>query len=149
MNLYFWLLLNLAVPVVGPVFTLALVAPAYGGRVAGRLIAASVKDGQLFWCAIGLCAAGIYEAVTALERGSGEVSLLALAIVAFCGLAFICSSILTSSVLKARHDGLDAARDGRQTELSVRTFTRVAIVISILATCGGAAAFAALHIHLN
>ncbi|MFL9953466.1 hypothetical protein PQR25_27545 [Paraburkholderia nemoris] len=54
MNLFFWMLLNLGVPIVGPIFTLALVAPTHGWRVAKALIAASVKDGQLFWCAIGL-----------------------------------------------------------------------------------------------
>jgi hypothetical protein len=68
MNLFFWMLLNLGVPIAGPIFTLALVAPTHGWRVAKTLIAASVKDGQLFWCAIGLCAAAVYEAVTALER---------------------------------------------------------------------------------
>ena len=76
MNLFLWMLLNLGVPIVGPIFTLALVAPTHGWRVAKTLIAASVKDGQLFWCAIGLCAAAVYEAVTALERGSGVVPIL-------------------------------------------------------------------------
>ncbi|WP_176377852.1 hypothetical protein [Paraburkholderia youngii] len=64
MNLFFWVLLNLAVPIAGPIFTLALVAPAYGWRVARTMIAASVKDGQLFWCAIGLCAADGWRAIT-------------------------------------------------------------------------------------
>lgn len=54
MNLFFWMLLNLGVPIVGPVFTLALVAPAHGWTVAKELIADSIKDGQLFWCAIGV-----------------------------------------------------------------------------------------------
>jgi hypothetical protein len=58
MNLFFWMLLNLGVPIAGPIFTLALVAPAHGWRVAKALIAASVKDGQLFWCAIGLVMSG-------------------------------------------------------------------------------------------
>jgi hypothetical protein len=77
MNLFFWLLLNLGVPIIGPMFTLALVAPAYGWRVAKGLITGSVKDGQLFWWAIGLCASAVYEVLTALERGSDEVPLLA------------------------------------------------------------------------
>ncbi|WNC88242.1 hypothetical protein RI103_10885 [Paraburkholderia sp. FT54] len=77
MNLFFWMLLNLGVPIIGPIFTLALVVPAHGWHVAKTLIAGSVKDGQLFWCAIGLFASAIYEAVTALERGRGEASVLA------------------------------------------------------------------------
>ncbi|MFL9890323.1 hypothetical protein [Paraburkholderia sp. RL17-381-BIF-C] len=52
MNLFFWMLLNLGVPIIGPIFTLTLVAPAHGWRVAKALIAGSVKDGQLFWCAM-------------------------------------------------------------------------------------------------
>ncbi|CAB3776760.1 hypothetical protein LMG27177_00206 [Paraburkholderia fynbosensis] len=54
MNVFFWMLLDPGVPIVGPVFTLALVAPAHGWHVAKALIGASVKNGQLFWCAIGL-----------------------------------------------------------------------------------------------
>ncbi len=34
MNLCFWMLLNLGVPIIGPIFTLALVAPAHGLHVA-------------------------------------------------------------------------------------------------------------------
>jgi hypothetical protein len=40
MNLFFWVLLNLGVPVAGPVFTLALIVPVHGWRVAKTLIAA-------------------------------------------------------------------------------------------------------------
>jgi hypothetical protein len=85
------MLLNLGVPIIGAIFTLALVAPTHGSRVARTLIAASVKDGQLFWCAIGLCAAAVYEAVTALERGSGEVPMPEFAIAVFSVPAFSCS----------------------------------------------------------
>ncbi|MGF6466859.1 hypothetical protein [Paraburkholderia youngii] len=82
----------------------ALVAPAYGWRVVRTMIAASVKVGQLFWCAIGLCAAAIYEAVMALEQGSGESSMLALGIVV-------------------------AARDDRQTESMVGTLSPASVVV--------------------
>ncbi|WP_230412985.1 hypothetical protein [Paraburkholderia antibiotica] len=116
------------------------------------LIAASVKDGQLFWCAIGLCAAAIYEAVTALEQGSRETSMLALSIVGFCGLAFVCSTIVTMSLLKVwrdRFDRLDAAMSDRRTALPGGEFSLAAIVMSILLTCVAAVPFAILHIHLN
>ncbi|HEX3379054.1 MAG TPA: hypothetical protein VHU21_04520 [Paraburkholderia sp.] len=149
MNLFFWILLNLAVPIAGPIFTLALVAPAYGWRVARTMIAASVKDGQLFWCAIGLCAAAIYEAVTALEQGSREASMLALGIVGFCGLAFVCSMIVMSSLLKVRHDRLDATFDEPQIQFADGPFSRIAISTSIFVTWLSAFLFAALHIYLN
>ncbi|KXU87651.1 hypothetical protein CI15_16100 [Paraburkholderia monticola] len=149
MNLFFWMLLNLAVPIAGPVFTLALVAPAFGWRVARTMIAASVKDGQLFWCAIGLCAAAIYEAVTALEQGSRETSLLALGIVGFCGLAFACSIAVTAGLLRVRQDGSGAAIGDRQTGRVVGTFSRGVVAMSIISICLAATLSAALHIHLN
>ncbi|WP_205999971.1 hypothetical protein [Paraburkholderia sp. Ac-20342] len=149
MNLFFWMLLNLAVPIAGPLFTLALVAPAYGWRVSWRLIAASVKDGQLFWCAIGLCAAAIYEAVAALEQGSRETSLLALGIVGFCGLAFVGSMVVTSSLLKAWHDGSGTTKGHAQREHADGAFSRVAIGASIAMTWLVALLFAFLHMHLN
>ena len=101
------MLLNLGVPIVGPIFTLALVAPAHGWHLAKTLIATSVKDGQLFWCAIGLCASAVYEVVTALERGSHEVSLLAFSLVGFCMMAFVCSTVVMSCSLSGWHDRLD------------------------------------------
>lgn len=61
MTNFWWLVLNIGVPVLGPIFMLALVAPSYGGRVAGRMIFDSVKDGQLFWAAIALSASALYE----------------------------------------------------------------------------------------
>lgn len=65
MSLFFWMLLNLGVPIIGPVFTLALVAPARGWVAAKALIAAPVNDGQLFRCASGLCACADYEVLAA------------------------------------------------------------------------------------
>jgi hypothetical protein len=149
MNLFFWTLLNLGVPVAGPIFTLALVVPVRGWRVAKTLIAASVKDGQLFWCAIGLCAAAIYEAVTALEQGSPEASMLAFSIVGFSGLAFVCSIIVTIGLLDVRHDESGADVGDAQAEFVSGAFSRAAIGVSVSITCLVIFLFAGLHIHLN
>lgn len=148
MNLFFWTLLNLGVPIVGPIFTLALVAPTHGWRVAKRLIAASVQDGQLFWCAIGLCAAAVYEAVNALERGSGVAAILALAIVGFCVLAFVCSTIVMSSLVNAHHERMATCIHDRQKRFVAGALSRVAIGISILTTSLAAILFASLHVRL-
>jgi hypothetical protein len=148
MNLFFWMLLNLGVPIAGPIFTLALVAPTHGWRVAKTLIAASVKDGQLFWCAIGLCAAAVYEAVTALERGSGGVPVLEFAIAGFCMLAFACSNIVMSSLVNARQDQAATCIRDRQKRFAKGALSRVAIATSILATSLVATLFAILHVHL-
>ncbi|MFT4066834.1 hypothetical protein [Paraburkholderia sp.] len=108
-----------------------------------------MKDGQLFWCAIGLCAAAIYEAVTALEQGGPEASMLAFGIVGFCGLAFVCFIVVTTSLLNVRHGESGAAIGEIQTEFAVGTFSRVSIGLSIFITCLVASSFAALHIHVN
>jgi hypothetical protein len=149
MNLFFWMFLNLGVPIIGPIFTLALVAPAQGWHVARALIAASVKDGQLFWCAIGLCASAVYEAVTALERGSREVSFLAFSIVGFCAMAFVCSNIVMLCSVSVWDDRLDMPVTDGQTRVARRTLSRHAIGLSILLTVATAIPFAILHIHLN
>src|ERR1700761_2315863 len=149
MNLFFWMLLNLGVPIVGPIFTLALVAPTHGWRVAKALIAASVKDGQLFWCAVGLCAAAVYEAVTALEIGRGGVPLLEFAIVAFCIAAFVCSNIVTLSLLNASRDQTATRIHDRQGRFATGALSHVAIVVSILITSIIAILFAILHVYVN
>ncbi|MGF6899602.1 hypothetical protein P3T22_000844 [Paraburkholderia sp. GAS348] len=142
------MLLNLGVPIVGPIFTLALVAPTHGWRVAKTLIAVSVKDGQLFWCAIGLCAAAVYEAVTALERGSGAAPTLAFAIVGFCMLAFSCSNIVMSASVNAHHDRAAPIACNRQTPFVSGSLSPVAIGASIFTTSVAAVLFAILHVCL-
>ncbi|MFL9864745.1 hypothetical protein PQR67_11255 [Paraburkholderia fungorum] len=148
MNLFFWMLLNLGVPIVGPIFTLTLVAPTHGWRVAKTLIAASVKDGQLFWCAIGLCAAAVYEAVTALENGSGVVATLAFAIAGFCVLAFACSMIVMSSLVNAHHERTATCIRDRKKRFVAGSLSRVAIGVSILTISIAAISFAILHVRL-
>ncbi|CAB3713293.1 hypothetical protein LMG24238_04327 [Paraburkholderia sediminicola] len=151
MNLFFWILLNLGVPIVGPIFTLALVAPTHGWRVAKTLIAASVKDGQLFWCAIGLCAAAVYEAVTALERGSGVMPMLEGAIAGFCILAFACSNMVMSSLVNTCHDQTATCIRERRKRCATGALSRVArvaIATSIFATSLAATLLVILHVHL-
>ncbi|CAE6710323.1 hypothetical protein R69927_03648 [Paraburkholderia domus] len=148
MNLFFWALLNLGVPIVGPIFTLALVAPTHGWRVAKTLIAASVKDGQLFWCSIGLCAAAVYEAMTALERGGGAVPVLESAIAGFCMLAFSCSIIVMSALVNTHHDRASTYIRHRQKRFVTGSLSRVAIGTSILATSVAAILFVILHVRL-
>jgi hypothetical protein len=143
------MLLNLGVPIVGPIFTLALVAPAHGWHVAKTLIAASVKDGQLFWCAIGLCASAVYEVVTALERGSHEVSLLAFSIVGFCMVAFSCSIVVLLCSLSVWDERLSATVSNGTAQGARVTWSRNAIGLSSLLTFAVAITFAILHVHLN
>jgi len=147
MNLFFWMLLNLGVPIFGPMLTLALIAPTHGWHVAKRLIAASVKDGQLFWCAIGLCAAGVYEAMSALEQGRGRVPVLELGIGVYSFFAFICSTIVTlMSLASYEHQTggrADAIRSAR-----LESMQRRQAIWSIYLTAAATILFVVLHIYL-
>lgn len=149
MNLYFWMLLNLGVPIIGPIFTLALAAPAHGWRVAKTLIAGSVRDGQLFWCANGLCASAGYEVVTALERGSGEVQILAGCLAGLCAVGFICSCLVTLGLVNAHYGRLEAGVRYREEPSAAGSFSCAEIGTSIFLTGIAAILFAFLHIHSN
>jgi hypothetical protein len=149
MNLFFWMLLNLGVPIIGPIFTLALVAPAHGWRVAKALIAASVKDGQLFWCASGLCACAAYEVLAALERGGREVPILALCMVGLCIMGFVCSVLVMLGSVNAYRDRMDkGAREGSPPVI-VYAFSRIEVSLSVLLTLIAATLFAILHVHFS
>lgn len=145
MNLFFWTLLNLGVPIIGPIFTLALVAPARGWRAAGTLIAASVKDGQLFWCATGLCASAIYEGLTELEGGSDNVSMLEISMMACCLLGFSCSVIVMACLLDAHDEQARARARAQRTVFVAGGFPRAAIGTSIFLVAVAAILFAIIH----
>ncbi|MFM0393622.1 hypothetical protein [Paraburkholderia phytofirmans] len=149
MNFFFWALLNLGVPIIGPIFTLVLVAPAHGWRVAKALIAGSVKDGQLFWCAIGMFASAVYEAVTALARGSDEAPIPAYYVVGLCVGAFTCSSLVMSGLVNTHYERTKAKAPPRNKPFADGAFSRIEIGMSILFACGAAFILAFLHVHLN
>ncbi|HZZ10936.1 MAG TPA: hypothetical protein VFE79_09585 [Paraburkholderia sp.] len=148
MNPFFWMVLNVGVSIIGPIFTLALIVPTHGWRVARVLIGGSVKDGQLFWCAIGLCAAAIYEAVTALERGRGETFMLALCIAGFCVVAFATSTVAMLVSVNTLYDRETGALRRRRAALASRRSTRAVVLLSAAITCLVASCFTALHVHL-
>ncbi|MGK5035963.1 hypothetical protein [Janthinobacterium sp. LB3P118] len=62
-----WLLLNVGVPLLGPIALLPLLGAGkkYRGRVR-KLIRRSLQEGQLFWTVIAMCAAASYEAAVHL-----------------------------------------------------------------------------------
>jgi hypothetical protein len=113
MNYFFWLLLNIGVPLFGPIAMLATVAVSYGKTTAKRLIFESVKDGQLFWSAIAISAAAVYEVIVALDRevahsrpatSDGSLNIphwaLQVFLFAFIVLAFLGSLFVLASSLK-------------------------------------------------
>jgi hypothetical protein len=99
MNYFFWLLLNLGVPILGPLFILSLAAVSFGKDTARELIMTSVKDGQLYWSAIALSSAAIYELDVALLHRR-EVVDVSITVIPFVILIFS-SVIVTCAVLVA------------------------------------------------
>jgi hypothetical protein len=90
MNYFFWFLLNIGIPVFGPIFFLSLVAVSYGTTAAREMIFESVKDGQMYWTAIAVSTTGIYECWTPASQNSPILQAVLLT------LAFV---VVVSSVL--------------------------------------------------
>lgn len=151
MNAFLWWLLNIGVPIVGPILMLGLFAVTHGKALARLLIYESIKGGQLLWSAIAISAAAVYESTTALEREAGPAVLLELAIVAFLMIAFACSMLVMLVTLKQHDDRSFAC--SRHTGSAI-TWPRstagplpenATVSASLWLTAGAALLFGALH----
>ncbi|HTJ92311.1 MAG TPA: hypothetical protein VL424_04285 [Pararobbsia sp.] len=60
-----WLFLNIGVPLFTPMFVLVSMSAVFGGDATRAMIRDAIDDGQMYWAAIGLCATGAYEVLTA------------------------------------------------------------------------------------
>jgi hypothetical protein len=146
MDLFFWLLLNLAAPIFGPVFTLALAAVTHGYAVARQLIVESVKDGQLLWSAMALSASATYEAISALEA-RGAVPVLEFCIAVFGLTAFACSIIVMAATTQAFTERvIGRSRSKRLQPKSIFAFPGIA-PISICLTAFVAGVYATMHVY--
>jgi hypothetical protein len=105
MNYFFWFLLNLGVPILGPIFVLSLAAVSFGRSIARELIVASVKNGQLYWSAIALSTAAIYDLDVALNHRTEVVdaraAMLPFVILIFFGLVISCAVLVAIASVKA------------------------------------------------
>ncbi len=108
-----------------------------------------MKEGQLFWCAIGLSASAGYEVVTALEQGIHPGPILALCLVGLCVVGFICSSLVMMGLVTAHYGRLGAAARDWQKPSVGESLSRTEIGMSIALTCLSAILFAFLHVYLN
>lgn len=148
MNFFFWLLLNLVVPIVVPVFTLALTVVTHGYGVARQLVIGSVRDGQLLWSATALSASAIYDAVIALEA-RGATPVLELAVAGFCVFAFVSSVIVMMATTKTCNDERGDQRRSRRLRPPIgppgTRITGFSIgLVSAVSIC-----YAALHLYLR
>lgn len=151
MNAFFWWLLNIGVPIAGPILMLGLFAVTHGKALARLLIYESIKGGQLLWSAIAISAAAVYESTTALERGAGPTALLELAIVAFLMIGFACSMLVMLVTLK-QHDDRSIAFPRRSGSAALwprpadhALSENATVSASVGLTAGAALLFGALH----
>jgi hypothetical protein len=79
-----WLLLNIGVPIFGPMLSLVAMTPIVGDEASRMLIRHSIRDGQLFWVSIGLCASGLYEVGTVEHAIAWPTTLRVFFLVVFC-----------------------------------------------------------------
>lgn len=94
-----WLLLNVAIPLAAPIaiFPLLGAGTKYRGRVR-ELIMRSVREGQLFWTVIALCAAASYKAAVYMGTLKGaDISIGRM--IAWTAIAWHIAIIVISAVL--------------------------------------------------
>lgn len=157
MNAFFWWLLNIGVPIAGPILMLGLFSVTHGKAVAHLLIVESIKGGQLLWSAIAISAAALYEGATALEREPGPAPLLELAVTAFLLIAFACSMLVMLITIKQHDDRSRApSRHFRQAGARAGAFTprspfpdTAAVTASLWLTGAAALLFGALHMSVS
>jgi hypothetical protein len=148
MDLFFWLLLNLCVPLAGPVSLLALFSLTHGYGVARELIVESVRCGRLLWSAISLSAAANYEAITWLEV-RGPTPMLELSIAAHCVIGCACATLIMVMTTVDREERRFAqSRASRVRAPSTLLRSRL-VLVSIVLVCGVAVTFASTHIYSN
>ncbi|WP_233234941.1 hypothetical protein [Bordetella sp. LUAb4] len=120
-----WIMMNLLIPVVGPMLLLGLITPIRGFGVAKQLIKESVDDGQLYWSTIALSAAAIYEAIDAFQEDRGAPLYLGLMISICVLIALVASIIVMLATLDSYNqnatnstDSTEARRNGTGSAVS-------------------------------
>lgn len=134
MDLCFWLLLNLCVPITGPICMLALFSLTHGYGVARQLIIESVRGGQLLWSAISLSAAAIYEAITMLEA-RGSTPALEVSIAIYCLIVWACSTLVMMATTADQEERL-SPRSRRRGVRANNTLSRSRLVLVSICLVG-------------
>lgn len=147
MDLFFWFLLTIGAPIVGPIFTLALAAATHGHVVARRLIIESVKDGQLLWSAMALSASAIYEAVSALEA-SGAMPVPQFCIAMFCMTAFASSIIIMTETTRTFNERVFDAERSKPAPARLTAPAPKLVPVSIGLTGFITVVFTSMHVYL-
>lgn len=148
MDLFFWLLLNLYVPITGPISMLALLSFTHGYGVARQLIVESVRSGQLLWSSISLCAAGVYEGIITLEvRGATPV--LEVAITVYCIVACACSILVMQVTIADQGERLSTRSRTKRSRSANTSPSPRHVVVSIGLVSFIVVVFASMHIYFS
>jgi hypothetical protein len=146
MNYFFWLLLNIGVPVFGPIFFLTLAAVSYGKAAAREMILESVKDGQMYWTAIAVSTAGLYEAWTPASQNS---PILQLALLTLASVVVVSSVLVMLAGIKAYHlrqiRALQPWTTSGFSEQETGISVKPTLALSFILTTSAAIAFAYAH----
>ncbi|TDG02175.1 hypothetical protein E1N52_41065 [Paraburkholderia guartelaensis] len=67
LDIAFWILMNLVVPILAPIGVLGLTRFSHDATAAKELMSEAVKDGQLYWSSMAICSSAVWELCAGLE----------------------------------------------------------------------------------
>lgn len=139
-----WLLFNVGVPVLAPVALLPLMGFSRLYRPISKGIATqAIREGQLLWVVISMCASACYEIGHALgDMPSGETFTLLLAGLAWHGMFIVIASVLVSLGAADSAHGAPQGENGEATDQRLMWW-------SLVMTALVAASFSISHYSLN
>jgi hypothetical protein len=144
-----WILLNVGVPLLGPIALLPLLGASkkHRGNV-GRLIRRSLQEGQLFWTVIAMCAAACYELAGHFSSEGTRAEAQTRAAIIWFGISWHVLIIVGASVLVLLGT-IDAVNEedqpaGEQTPTAGNA-SRI-MILSIWMAIISAASFCAVHV---
>lgn len=132
-----WIIVHIAIPIFAPIALLPLLTVSRTFRLSvNGVVYNAVKDGQLLWAGIAMCAGTCYEIALYLEHASALGRSMAWIGLTACIFFITFSAVL---VMLGAIDSLDENGDAHRAEPS-----RI-MVISILLTAAAAGVFGAAH----
>jgi hypothetical protein len=148
-----WILLNVGVPLLGPIALLPLLGASkkHRGHV-GRLIRRSLQEGQLFWTVIAMCAAACYELAGNFSAEGTRTEIQTRAAVTWFAMSWHVLAIVGASVLVllGTMDAVDEEiRLSSQDTHAAEGKAPPIMLISIWMAAITAASFSAVHIWVS
>lgn len=93
-----WLFLNIGVPIFAPMSILVSLSAVFGAHESRAMLRDAIDDGQLYWTAIGLCAAGLYEVLTANSGGVWPAAFCTALVLLYAFVGVVATVVIVGSV---------------------------------------------------